>query len=462
MRRDERSERRVIVVGGGASGVLAAINLSRSLGPDGEVVVIEPGRSPGLGLAYATRDPNHLLNVRVSNMSAFPNDPDHLFRWLQKNGPGEGVGCSTHFCFVPRRVYGSYLRSLFDDALMETVVHLQGTAVALQPRRDGVDVTLADGRRLAAAAVVLATGHDAKPRSRPGVVDAWDPQATADLHPDAEVAILGTGLTMADVVLTLRGNGHRGRIHALSRRGLVSTRHAVAPARPVSRADVPVGAPLSRILSWLRREVRRAEAQGIDWRSVVDALRPHTRALWQGMSTAERARFLRHARPWWDVHRHRMAPSVAEALENLRLDGRLQVTAAKLLDTREADGVELTIRRRGSTEAERLRVARLIDATGLPSDVRASGNPLVRDLFAKGLAGVDPLGLGLAVSDDYALIDAQGRASDRIFAVGPLCRAAFWEIIAIPDIRQQCGELADTIARDVVGRSLRTPRAGAA
>ncbi|MEJ1161477.1 FAD/NAD(P)-binding protein [Prosthecomicrobium sp. N25] len=437
---------RVIVIGGGASGVLAAVNLSRTLGRDAEVVLVEPAEAPGRGLAYSTRDPQHLLNVRVSNMSAFPNDPDHFFRWLQRRGAAEGIGCATHFCFVPRRVYGAYLAQLFEDALMENVRHLRGSAVGIRLLPDGVDVSLSDGASIRGGAVILATGHDPRPPRGDAVRDAWDPEATAGLDPDAEVGILGTGLTMVDVVLTLRRQGHRGRIQAISRRGLMPAVHAVAAPRPIPREAVPIGAPLSRILAWLRGLVRAAARDGTDWRSVVDGLRPHTRALWQGMDRDQRARFLRHARPWWDVHRHRMAPAVAETIGNLSRDRRLDVTAAKVVAVGGGAGLEVTFRRRGTEALEVLRVARLIDATGLPSDVRTSPNPVIRSLIDQGLASVDDLALGLAVSDDYAIVDTGGRPSDRLYAVGPLCRGAMWEMIAIPDIRQQCAELADHLA----------------
>jgi uncharacterized NAD(P)/FAD-binding protein YdhS len=442
------TSRRVIVVGGGASGVLAAVNLSRALGRGAEIVIVEKSATPGRGLAYATRDPNHLLNVRVSNMSAFPNDPDHFFRWLQTHGPAQGIGCSTHFCFVPRKVYGAYLESLYEAALMETVRAVTATAVAVTPTVTGVAVRFDDGSRFEGRAAVLATGHDAKPPRGDGIVDAWDPAATAGIPDGDEVLILGTGLTMVDVVLTLRRQGHRGRITALSRRGLAPMTHAASTPLAIPVSDVPFGAPLSAMLGWLRRVVRRAEAEGASWRGAIDGLRPRTRALWEAMTDEQRARFLRHARPWWDIHRHRMAPTVAETIENLVADRRLQIVAGRLLSAEPdaAGGTTVTLRRRRQERPERLTVTRVIDATGLPGDPSRSPNPVLRSLFEAGHARLGPLDLGLDLADDYALIDRAGRTSDRLFAVGPLGRGAFWEMIAIPDIRQQCAELADDLA----------------
>lgn len=64
-----------------------------------------------------------------------------------------------------------------------------------------------------------------------------------------------------------------------------------------------------------------------------------------------------------------------------------------------------------------------------------------------GRARIDPLGTGIDVSADCAIIDGNGFPSHRLFAVGPLTRAAFWEMIAIPDIRNQGAELAARLAR---------------
>jgi uncharacterized NAD(P)/FAD-binding protein YdhS len=403
---------RVVVVGGGASGVLAAVNLSRALKGLGEIVLIEQNGRPGRGIAYGTEDPGHLLNVRVANMSAFPDDPEHFFRWLNERGSALSTGCATPFCFVPRKVYGAYLADLFGAALTDNVRSVTGSAVAIARRGSTVTVRLANGSALDATAVVLATGHEAKPAEEGGIVSAWAPGAIDNLPPDADVAILGTGLTMVDVVLSLLRAGHRGRILAVSRRGLMPKPHAPATATPLAAADVPFGAPASQLLRWMRGRATAAPGQGSDWRGSLDALRPHTRALWQAMSPDDRARFLRHARPWWDVHRHRMAPAVAETIAGLTAEGRLRLVAAKVVA---AEDGGLALRRRGSTAIERV--------------------------------PVDRFGLGLDLAEDFALLDAHGRAANPIYAIGPLGRGSFWEITAIPDIRQQCAELADDFVR---------------
>ena len=186
--------------------------------------------------------------------------------------------------------------------------------------------------------------------------------------------------------------------------------------------------------------------EGGDWRSAIDALRPHTQPLWRSMSFAQKRRFLRHARTYWDVHRHRMAPEVEAQIGALRAAGRLEIIAGRIARAKQGEiGIEVEIAKRGGGRMTRT-FARLIDCTGLADDPTRSENPLIRALLARGAARTDPLGIGLYIDEDYALIDASSRRSSRVRAIGPLARAAFWECIAIPDIRLQCRDLAERIA----------------
>ena len=92
-----------------------------------------------------------------------------------------------------------------------------------------------------------------------------------------------------------------------------------------------------------------------------------------------------------------------------------------------------------------MRVATILDCTGITSSPRHSPNRLVRDMLAQGLARPDLLDLGLDVTESCALVNRSGHASERLFAVGPITRGRFWEIMAIPDIRVQCANLAAAI-----------------
>ena len=110
------SPSRIAIVGGGASGALMAAHLLRGRPRNLAVTIIETRAELGRGLAYATDNPSHLLNVRAANMSAFADDPGHFARWLstQRDAP---AAADPEFRFVSRGLYGRYLESLIREHL---------------------------------------------------------------------------------------------------------------------------------------------------------------------------------------------------------------------------------------------------------------------------------------------------------------------------------------------------------
>ena len=421
----------IAIVGAGFSGTLLAINLVR-LGA--RVVLIERDRVKlARGLAYGTREPGHLLNVRAANMSAFPDDPGHFQRWM---GFADGEQANR---FVPRLSYGSYLREQLIAALAAapdriTIREQEASTIAW----DGTSPTvhLDSGEAIPAQAVVLALGYFVAPPlpARAGLTpsvridDPWGPAVTAGLEGIDHILLVGTGLTAVDVALSLDKAGYRGRITALSRRGLRPQPHALegpvvgGVSRPEARG------------SWLLRDIRR---------QAVDDLRPHTQSLWRLHDTAAQDRFLRHLRPWWDVHRHRLAPVVAGKIAALEGEGRLSFVAGRLLGAEQhADEAEVHWRPRGGDRAQNLRVGRVVACVGPEGDLARSQHPLLARLLAEGRARPDVHRLGLDVDHVGRVVDATGRRQDQLFAVGPLTRGAAWEIIAVPDIRRQVWDLA--------------------
>ncbi|MGJ5028255.1 FAD/NAD(P)-binding protein [Bradyrhizobium sp. HKCCYLS2038] len=444
------TRRHAIVVGGGASGALAAVHLLNQAEPRYAVTLIEKWEEFGRGLAYRTTNPDHLLNVRAGNMSALPDDPDHFVRWLAAHSD---LGLADSYCFVPRRIFGDYIASLIEPFALAgsgaALTLVTGECVAISEGPDGILVRLADGRSLHGDVLVLATGND--PRQAPPAYYAnpWGPQVDAGLPRDASLLILGAGLTMIDFVLTRVRAGHQGPILAISRRGLMSHAHRQVDPVTVDERDVPFGASLGVLLRWLRSRVDDHVAAGGDWRSVVDGIRPFTQRLWQRLPPASRRQFLEHARAWWEIHRHRMAPAVEAMITRVIRSGQLNVIAGKVVETSVIGaGARVRYRRRGRNAHETIDVAAVVDCTGIVLDPGATTNPALRSLFAQGLAQVDPLRIGLHVTNDCALVATNGVASTRLFAVGPLTRPAFWEIIAIPDIRNQCAALAHRLGQD--------------
>jgi uncharacterized NAD(P)/FAD-binding protein YdhS len=446
---DVNDARHVVIVGGGASGVLLACHLLRHLSENIRVTLIEKNPAIGRGIAYGTADPAHLLNVRAANMSAFPDDPDHFWRWLQANNLA--VADSDQFCFVSRQIYGRYIESLLQGLSWRKNRELriiQGECIAVAAAPGGATARLQDGSSIIAQIVVLATGNETCQThvSNNLYANPWADPAKTNIPQDGHVLILGTGLTMVDYVQSLLHGGHKGPITAISRRGLLPKPHRPVVPFPIDRVDIPFGREIAEMASWFRNMTHAAQQQGGDWRSVVDSIRPFTQELWQSLTTPARRRFLRHARPWWDVHRHRMAPEVEEFIASAISSGQLKIVAGKVQSVERSDRTALvTFRPRGCSTTETMEVARIVECTGINPIPHNTSNPVLRSLFDSGFARIDSMGIGLDTTSSCALIDASGKPSTRIFAIGPLTRAIFWEIVAVPDIRDQCHRLAEHI-----------------
>jgi uncharacterized NAD(P)/FAD-binding protein YdhS len=453
------AKRHVIIIGGGASGVLFAYQLLRQGSAAFRVTLIERRSEIGRGLAYHTGNPDHLLNVRAGNMSALPGDPDHFVRWLAVRNLCD----ADPYCFVPRRVFGDYIESLIrpltaGEEVSQGLTLVNDECVAISEGRDGVMIRLADGTRLSGDIAILATGHDSSHAPLACYADPWTPHADAGVAGDTPLLIIGTGLTMVDFVLSRLREGHRGPIIAMSRRGLLSRAHRQVEPERIDESELPFGASANGLLRWLRDRIDAHCTAGGDWRSVIDGMRPFTQRLWRELPPRSRQRFLEHARAWWEVHRHRMAPEVEDRITAAIADGRLSLIAAKIIDIAPlADGARVIYRRRGRNQTDSLDVAAIVDCSGIVRNLSTTTNPALRSLFAQGLARIDPLQIGIDVGTDGALIDRDGQRSLRLFAVGPLTRPAFWEIIAIPDICNQCVELAARLVSDAGPTTLYRP-----
>lgn len=432
----------VVIVGGGASGVLMAAHLLGREGADIRVTIIEGRNMLGCGIAYSTQDPDHLLNTRVKNMSAFASDPDHFHNWLAAR-PGQPA---DELCFVSRTTYGAYLSELLDfwqaGPGKGRLACIRQTCTGLRRAGPGFVLDLDGGTSVLADEVIIATGHSRPAEDPSGLLTgAWD--AIPETDPEGRVLIVGTGLSMIDQALSLLARGHRGEIVALSRRGLLPREHGPAMPMILSVADVPLGAPVSALFRWARELARQAEAQGGSWRDAIDAIRPHVRRLWTRLSTEDRARFLRHAAAWWDIHRHRVPPASAERIAAAMARGQLRVMRGGFVSARAGDdGVIAQVRLPGGAEAVEIPAARIIDCRGIRRDPLRDGSPLIRSMLSRGQARLDPLRIGLDVAPDCTVLNHEGERIEGLFAIGPASRAAFWEITAIPDIREQVASLA--------------------
>ncbi len=453
--------RTLAIAGAGFSGTMLALHALRCAPPGTAIVLIERGHWFGQGAAYTTGNPSHLLNVPAGRMSAFYDRPGDFLEWLHKRPGWEN---STGQSFVSRQAYGAYIRHLLKtelrhDGSPSRLTLVRGDLQAI--RRDGAALCLQldRGRTIAADLAVLATGNFppeppvvADPSFYDGPLfraDPWGPAAFEGLAPQDPVLLIGTGLTAVDVVISLIDRGHSGPITAVSRRGLVPLPHASGPVPP-RRALASYPSNPAALLACLRREAEAAMVLGCTWQATVDAVRPFTQDLWQAMTLRERAAFLRHLRPWWDIHRHRMAPAVAARMAAATASSQVRIRRGRIQEYRGADTDRVEVRFRlhpdegGGTEG--VLAARVINCSGPSSNFARARDPLLRSLLDTGLARPDALRLGLEVTGHCAVREASGAVSRQIFAVGPITKGMFWEMTAVPDLRRQCEAVANHLA----------------
>lgn len=423
---------RIGIIGGGFSGVALAAHLLASRTPPSEIVIIEPQDVLGRGIAYSTESDSHLLNVPVGRMSMFPDRMDDFRAWTE----AAGIACDAT-SFVPRRAYGIYLKDRLDQLSAQSTTilrHRRTDAVSAERRDGGWHVGLAEGPPEDVDRLVLATGNRLAGWPVPAdqddrlLVNPWHIEAER-IPSDARVLLVGSGLTMIDVALSLDDVGHKGKIVAVSRHGwLPAVAREPRVATPATLGDLPVS--LTALYHELR--LRAAALPSSEWRAVIDGLRQITQDIWLRFSEEDKRRFLRHLRSLWDVHRHRMAPEISDRVTAMLARRHLSIRKARLERiVAEPDCVALLCRNGNRIEGD---IA--INCTGISSAYRPGRDLLLDSLAGQGLVAPDPLGLGLDVRPD-------GSIADGLYALGPPTRGMLWEITAVPDIRKQVAALAE-------------------
>lgn len=463
-----RPDADVLIIGGGLSGTLLAVQLLRLPGQR-RIVIVESRSELGRGEAYSATELGHTLNGNAARMSVDPDDADDLTRWLTAYIASGGWPQSDQQhvpvaeLFPPRGIFGLYVQQRLAEAQAvgerfgSTVEHVRGEVTDLQMQEPGVRVSLA-GRTepLIGRFGVLATGMFAAARTpqrdsnalNAAAVDPWDVNAMRQLDSRGRVLIIGSGLTMVDAVVSLEQAGHRGPIDVFSRHGLLPHVRRQPPTWPDFLGANHTLRSTRQLVRALREQCRQAAEQGIDWQAPLDTVRVHIPRLWSQATDLQRRQFVRHVRPWWESHHHRSPPTSAQLLDRLIAEGRLHVHAASLLDVEgsAAGEVRIRVRYRGQEDAITERGTALINSTGIQYDWRRVDRALPRNLLARGLIKPGPLALGIAADAGGAVLDAEGAVSSRLFAMGPPLRGLWWESTAVNDVASQAKALAARLA----------------
>ncbi|WP_409316563.1 FAD/NAD(P)-binding protein [Pseudomonas sp. KCJK9016] len=447
----------LVIIGAGFSGAVTAAQFLRRSPSDVRVVLINRSGTMARGVAYGTNSSLHLLNVPAGNMSADVDDPDHFLRFCNRRD-----SLYTASSFVPRTTYGEYLASVLDDAekhCADGVVleRLIAEVRSVRPEGDGAVLEMFDGQCIRADQVVLAFGNFS-PLDPPGFSaslglnryqsDPWDSASAESADANGPVLLIGSGLTALDVSLSLLQKGHSGPIYMVSRRGLRPLPHRTQRSAYSGIGDIAeklLQEPPSvrGYMRLIRQEISQVQPRGGDWRDLLATMRSITPDLWGRLTDIERRRFLRHVQPYWDTHRHRVAPAAYQHFEEAVLKGQIHSLAGRVRKVvTSSEDVAVDIQLRGNGQLKQIRVARVINCTGSNTNLSRVDDKLISQLREDGLIQLDSLGLGLNVDQWLTVKGKDGNAVPWLHYVGPMLKANFWEATAVPELRQHAKQLA--------------------
>jgi uncharacterized NAD(P)/FAD-binding protein YdhS len=441
----------VCVVGGGFTGAAVAICCLSRLDRPFHLVVVEPSTSLGRGVAYGAHHPLHLLNVRTRDLSVRASQPGDFLNWafrqLDQGENHAGLHDGLAHTFLPRQLFGEYVRERFFEAVEgRGDVKLKiVNAIATSCVKEGDRFTLRFDRAgpLQADVVLLATAYGLQASTLTGALAPFDSLPPERINGAGTMAIIGSGLTMVDVLLGARRDGFQGKVTVISRHGQVPRPHATKGVVP-RESGLSRSKRLSSLTTAVAIACAAAEAHRTPWQAVINSVRSSLQDIWQGLPVEEQARFLRHVRPLWDAHRHRLPLEVHGRLQAEFNEGRALLLRGQVTKVeRDGDGFKLTVRRCGSKETEALAADLAFDCTGHRPDL---ASPVIESLVSQGAASVDAHRLGLAVQPDGQALGRGGAPTPGLFALGPLCQGSLWEITAVPEIVHQCDAAAQNIA----------------
>ncbi len=453
----------VAIIGGGVSGAGVAYHLASSTrSPPPTIVVFEPRQELGRGLAYDTTDPTHRINVPAARMSLLPDRPEDFLEWIARSDAvaDDPEAYRPDGNLFPRRhVFGTYVASALAPLVQNgTVQHRR--AVVIELRRDAGFWEISDdqGGQTVADFLVIATSHPAP--SAPGALRTLEghPRFVANstvagaldaIRPDDRLLIVGNGLTAADIVASLTRTGHRGHITSISRRGLRSRGHAPYPQEPFGEFEAAPAHSAIALLQTIRRTIAEAKSGGLTWHAVIDQVRGHGHAIWQSLPIAERCRIVRHIRPYWDVHRFRIAPQVEEVLERAIAEGRMEVLAASVGRVqRDGEAIHVELRQRHAAPLQKSFDA-VVVTTGPAHGGILESQPWLARLRDQSRLQLDPTGLGIACTERSEAIGADGRPDPTLLISGPLARGTFGELMGLPQITEHAVFVARELATKV-------------
>ena len=443
----------ITIIGAGLSGTLLAMNLlEQDCSQPVHIRLIDRRNENDLGPAYST-DEGYLLNVRAEIMGAFSRDPEHFLNWtINKNIPAEKGD------YLPRKLYREYIQAIFQKVLNEkgdnkSFERIPGGAADIRITNSKPVVHMEDGSRFITDKVVLALGNsppqNPETRHKSFITDKryirnpWEPSVLKDLSPDNTILFIGTGQTTVDLAAGLFKRQHRGKMISISRRGLFPLVQKRYEPYPSFYDELHGHSDILSVLRIVRKHIRIAEEKGLDPRSVIDSLRPHTPAVWMQLSPAEKKRFLRHVFRYWEIIRSRIPPASDEIINKMKMTGQFRALTGRITDIVPLDNkMEVVYTERGTGEGKSVQADLVINCIGPCQDYEQIEGTFIKNLISGRLIQCDPAHLGINALPDGTVINADGTSSDVLYTIGSPLKGILWESVAAPEITAEAEKLA--------------------
>ena len=456
----------IAIIGGGFCGSALLIQLARQSQNPLEIILINKENPLSKGIAYSSYNPKHILNVPAAKMSAFPDDPDNFINWIKSKPEfSEYVNEDLNDRFMPRVIYGKYLKELFEETVNNLPPNIflkiiEDEVTDVIPSESVTDIILKKGDPVKADKVVLALGNfgPEDPRiqnndffkSKNYFSNPWKQEAVSGLNDDDNVLIIGTGLTMVDNVLSLLDKGFKGTIFALSTNGYFPLSHKKRKPYTDILSELHPPYTMAGLFKIFRKHIKYVLSHGITGEAVVDAVRPKTQEIWLSLTLDDKIRFMSHIRHLWGVARHRLPKEIFEQMQELISVKKLQIIGGRIQDIEEHNGrIIVTYKERKTQLIKELNINRIINCTGPKTDLSKIDDELIVNLLKRGLITADEMKLGINALPDGTIIQKDHSVSSKLFTIGSLLKGILWESTAVPELRVQAQSLANELIRQL-------------
>ncbi len=457
------------IIGGGFTGIMTTVQLIDKLSSTCEILIINERGSFNTGTAYNPYSANHLLNVVAGAMSAFPERPAHFLDWVMER-PGFKLSDKELLAnsFLPRQLYGEYLKDIWKTALgvasskKVRITLIEDVVTDLEINEMGILLQLSCNPELQVSQCVAATGNHApgNPKiknttfynSKNYHQNPWKAASVKRVSNTLPVLVVGNGLTMADTVLGLLEEGFNGKIISISPNGFNILPHRNGGLKYSKLVEeLPETPTLLNVLALVNKHIKAVRAHGISAEAVIDSLRPHTQKIWRGFSEREKRIFMSRLRHLWGVARHRLPVHTHDSIQQLRIEGRLEIISGNIIDFTETEE-HITVEYFDKKEKvhKRVNISRVINCTGPQTDIMKLEDGFLKNCLLKGILVQDNLKLGIKTNPDtFEIIDATGKAHSNFHTLGPNLKGELWESTAIRELREQAERLARILVERV-------------